>query len=72
MIRFSSKEEKLEWLKNTGIKIKEMEVKRAEAIMKKEFNSAFGLLKGIQFAKSEFRAVSKTLKNDFAKNGTLA
>lgn len=72
MIKFNSKEEKLEWLKATGAKITEMEIKRAEAIMSGNGNDAFRLLKGIQFAKSEFRAVSKTLKKDFLKNGTLA
>lgn len=72
MIRFNSKQEKLDWLKATAVKIKEMDIRRNEAIMTGKHNDAFRLLKGIQFAKREFAAVSKTLKKDYLKNGSLA
>lgn len=70
-MNFKTPEEKLEWLKSAGAKIKQMEADLPKAVMAKEFEKAFSLRKGIQFAKREFAKVSKTLKKGFEKNGRL-
>lgn len=61
-MKFKNKEEKMEWLKGTATKIKEMNEARDKAIMAKEFEKAYSLLKGIMMAKKMFGQVSRTLR----------
>jgi hypothetical protein len=62
-MRFANKEEKLKWLKATGEKIRQMESERSAAVMNKDFKRAFSLLRGMDYAKAEFRKISQTLKH---------
>ena len=59
---FSCKVEKLAWLKATGEKVNEMECQRKIAIMQGDFAKAYSLLTGINFARTQFKKVSNTLK----------
>jgi hypothetical protein len=61
-MKFKSRDEKLAWLKATGGKIQEMEYQRRIAIVSGDFGKAYSLLAGIQFARTQFRKVSNTLK----------
>jgi hypothetical protein len=58
-MKFSSREERIAWLKKTAIAIKGMEKQRMTAVMEGEFSRAYSLLKGIKFARSEFQKQSR-------------
>ena len=61
-MKFANKEEKLNWLKATGKKIRQMEAERNAAIMGQEFGRAYNLLRAMDFAKAEFKKISRSLK----------
>jgi hypothetical protein len=67
-MRFSSKEEKIIWLRKCGSKIAELESERNLFIMKQDFARAYSLLRAIKFAKAEFKKVSLKLKKYARKN----
>lgn len=61
-MKFKSKQEKIEWLKNTAEKIRQMELDRRVCILKGDFDKAVSLLKGIKFARMLFAKISRTTK----------
>jgi hypothetical protein len=61
-MKFASREQKIEWLKQTAEKIQQMDFDRKVAILQMDFGKAYSLLRGLEFAKGEFRRVSQTLK----------
>jgi len=58
-MKFTSRAERLEWLKQAAQQIQHMEKQRKVCIITGEFGKAFSLLKGIKFARSEFAKESK-------------
>jgi hypothetical protein len=58
-MKFASRAERMEWLKAAANQIQQMEQQRKVCIMSGEFGKAFGLLKGIKFARTEFAKQSK-------------
>ncbi len=61
-MRFASKEQKLQWLKAAAEKIRHMEAEPNAAIMAQEFGRAYSLLRGLNYAKVQFRKVSHGLR----------
>jgi hypothetical protein len=62
-MRFANRVEKIDWLKATGERIRQMEAERRAAIMEQNFDRAYNLLRAMDFAKTQFREVSMTLKH---------
>ena len=61
-MKFTSREEKLKWLKLAAGKIRELEFNRRFAIVQKDFKKAYQLLRAMDYAKAEFKRVSNTLR----------
>ncbi len=61
-MKFSSREDRINWLRLAGQKIQAMERERLQCIMSGDFGQAFSLLKGIKFARDEFKKVSWALR----------
>jgi hypothetical protein len=60
-MRFANRVEKINWLKATAERIRQMEAERIAAIMEQNFYRAYNLLRAMDFAKAQFRKVSSTL-----------
>ena len=61
-MRFKNNAEKLGWLKAAGERIRQMEYDRKIAIVSGDFGRAYELLRGMQFARQQFKKISDTLK----------
>lgn len=61
-MRFKNRAEKMEWLKAAGAKINEMGCQRRIAVLRGEFGRAYDLLRGINFARREFKKISESLR----------
>lgn len=64
---FKDKAERLEWLRAAAEKLRQMEFDRKVAIMGKDFGKAYSLLRGINFARKEFKKASTPLKHASSK-----